>query len=121
RKGPVAPAESASGPSPAAPPRAIREPETDGSTTKEPAATDSQPGDEDMKEGTVEGTAPQVRGSGIAPLREAPREKADRLDVEFDLDGRKDGPNEKDSKLRDLGWKAYGKRLASRNRDKKKE
>ncbi|MCU0640159.1 MAG: anti-sigma factor antagonist [Candidatus Krumholzibacteria bacterium] len=62
---------------------------------------------------------PSVTMSGVSPLVDTPLEKADHVEVAFDLENRRESVERKDVRIRRMGWKEYGKKLAVKNRTDK--
>jgi len=61
---------------------------------------------------------PSLDGA-IEPLEDIAEEMAGKLDSELDLSGKMGDAQRDDSRIRDLGWKEYGRRLLEKNRDKR--
>ncbi len=62
---------------------------------------------------------PSVTMSGVKPLVDTPLEKADHIEVAFDLENRQEEVERKDVRIRRMGWKEYGKKLAVKNKTDK--
>jgi anti-anti-sigma factor len=62
---------------------------------------------------------PSVTMSGVPPLVDTPMEKADHIEVAFDLESRQEEVERKDVRIRRMGWKEYGKKLAVKNKTDK--
>jgi anti-anti-sigma factor len=60
-------------------------------------------------------SAPELEKSGVEPIETAIPEKAVKLDVKLDLSGKKGEVEDKDEKIRKLGWGEYGRKLFERN------
>jgi len=65
-------------------------------------------------------TGPVLNRSGIEPVIPGKREPAEEIEVELDLTGKGGKGQDKDGRIRKLGWGEYGRKLFERN-DKRKE
>ncbi|HER42887.1 MAG TPA: anti-sigma factor antagonist, partial [Candidatus Eisenbacteria bacterium] len=59
---------------------------------------------------------PTIGGTSVEPLHEKPRERVEERTVELDVARKRDMREDKDQRIREIGWGEYGKRLVDRNR-----
>ncbi len=67
-----------------------------------------------------ESQMPRVEKTGVVPLRPVVPQKDEEKVIILDLEKKRDLKQDKDRRLRELGWKRYGKRLFDRKRDSNK-
>jgi len=96
-------------------------PGRDGVSGKDAAVADRAHDPVQVVDDSEAGGAPEIDSTGIEPMDYIPPEKGDGVGViELDFDkSSSDHKENKDSRIRGLGWAEYGKRLLRRNRDTK--